>query len=227
MNRLVLFDIDGTLLKSGNVLHKLAFSEAFKRVFSINTSIDIIEHAGKTDQQVIIEVLAKNGIGESAAREKLGEVMKEMADFFESKIESENSIVSDGVRELLKYLNDNKILMGLVTGNLEPIARGKMKKAGLNDYFKVGGFGSDDEHRANLVKIAIKMAEDNFNFKFDNNVFLVGDTPRDVLAGKAARVKIIAVATGNYTEADLNKEKPDFILKDLTQKEKILKLLED
>lgn len=223
MDKLVLFDIDGTLLKGGNTLHKLAFSNAFKKIFDVDASIDIVEHAGKTDQQIIAGVLAKKGIKESAVREKIGEIMKEMINFFEDKIEDESSIVLDGAREFLEYLDSNKVLMGLVTGNLEPIAKGKMERANLNDYFKVGGFGSDDENRANLVKIAIKKAEDNFDFKFNNNVFLVGDTPRDILAGKEAGVKTIAVATGNYTEDDLSKEEPSLILKNLTQKEKILK----
>jgi phosphoglycolate phosphatase len=225
MNKLVLFDIDGTLLLGGNELHKSAFAEAFRKVFGINASIDVIEHAGKTDRQIIIEVLEKNGISQAAAREKMQEITEEMTVFFEKNIENEKLTVADGAGELLKYFDENDILMGLVTGNLEPIARGKMKKVGFNDYFKVGGFGSDDEKRANLVKIAIKRAEDNFGFKFENNVFLVGDTPRDILAGKEAAVKTIGVATGNYSEADLQKEQPDFILKDLIQKEAILKLL--
>jgi len=225
MDKLVLFDIDGTLLESGNTLHRLAFSNAFKRVFNVDASIDIIKHTGKTDRQIIIEILKKKGIEESAVREKIEEIMKEIVDFFEDRVENENFVVLDGVRKLLKYLDDNKILMGLVTGNLEAVANGKMKRANLDNYFKVGGFGSDDENRANLVKMVIEKAENNFDFKFDNNVFLVGDTPRDILAGKEARVKTIAVATGDYTEDDLSKEKPDFILKDLTQKEEVLKLM--
>ncbi len=141
-------------------------------------------------------------------------------------ITSENSIISDGAKELLQTLDNKKTLLGLVTGNLKSIARGKMKRAGLNNYFKVGGFGSDDENRTNLVKIAIKKVEDGFGFKFNDNIFLVGDTPKDILAGKEAGVKTIAVATGNYAEIDLEKEKPDLVLKDLTQKDKILKLIE-
>jgi phosphoglycolate phosphatase-like HAD superfamily hydrolase len=226
MDKLILFDIDKTLLKSGNFLHKAAFSQALKEVFDIEASIDIVEHQGKTDQQIIIDVLRKKGIEESIIKEKMADIIKAMVIFFENKVGEENSIIADGVVELLQTLNNKKILMGLVTGNLEAIAWGKMKKAGLDNYFKVGGFGSNDINRANLVKIAITKAENNFGFKFNNNVFLVGDTPRDILAGQEAGVKTIGVATGNYATTDLEKEKPNLVLKDLTQRDKILELIE-
>ena len=226
MDKLILFDIDKTLLKSGNLLHKAAFSQALKEVFDIEASIDIVEHQGKTDQQIIIDVLRKKGIEESIIKEKMADIIKAMVIFFENKVGEENSIIADGVVELLQTLNNKKILMGLVTGNLEAIAWGKMKKAGLDNYFKVGGFGSNDINRANLVKIAITKAENNFGFKFNNNVFLVGDTPRDILAGQEAGVKTIGVATGNYATTDLEKEKPDLVLEDLTQRDKILELIE-
>jgi phosphoglycolate phosphatase-like HAD superfamily hydrolase len=227
MDKLILFDIDKTLLKSGNLLHKAAFSQAFKEIFNIEASIDIVEHQGKTDQQIIIDVLRRRGIEESIVKERMADLIQAMVIFFENKVGDENSIVADGVVELLQTLNNKKILIGLVTGNLEAIAWGKMKKAGLDNYFKVGGFGSDDINRANLVKIAITKAENNFGFKFNNNVFLVGDTPRDILAGQETGVKTIGVATGNYATTDLEKEEPDLVLKDLTQKDKILELIEE
>ncbi len=84
----------------------------------------------------------------------------------------------DGVLNLVQSLEKQRCLIGLVTGNLEPIARGKMQTAGLNHFFRVGGFGSDDINRANLVRLAIKRVEEYFGFLFDKNVVLFGDAHR-------------------------------------------------
>ena len=162
MDKLVLFDIDKTLIKSSKG-HNAAFSNAFKIVFGIDTNIDIINHHGMTDQQVIIEVLKKKGLNEQTIKSNLEECMKVMVNSFNKTVKNDEIVVLGGVQELLKELSKHNILMGLVTGNLEPIARGKLKKVGLNRYFKVGGFGSDDINRTNLVKLAIRRAEENFD----------------------------------------------------------------
>ncbi len=222
--KLVLFDVDGTLIKRGSKGHRMAFSEAFRKVYGVDTNIDIIKHSGMTDQQIVIEVLKRNGLDEKEIKKKIKECMKVMVDSFNKVIYKDEIIVLDGVKELLEGLEKRKVLMGLVTGNLEPIARGKMKKVGLNKYFKIGGFGSDDINRTNLVKIAIKRAE-NFDFEFNKNVFLVGDTPRDVLAGKETGVKTIGVATGAYSTKELNDAEADFVLENLKDKKKFLEII--
>jgi phosphoglycolate phosphatase len=223
MNRLVLFDIDGTLIKSGSRSHKLAFASAFTKIYGIDTAIDVIDHDGKSDKRIIVEVLKKNGLNEESIRVKIDEAMREMADFFEKNISIDEPVLLEGVEELLKELKKNNILIGLITGNLEPIARAKLKRIKLNKYFKFGGFGNDSEKRSSLIKIAIKRAEDDFNFKYDNNVFVIGDTPKDVKAGREAGVKVIIVPTGKYSEKELKAQNPDFLFKNLTCKEEILK----
>lgn len=116
--------------------------------------------------------------------------------------------------------------MGLVTGNIESIARAKLKKVGLNHYFEVGGFGSDDIERTNLVKIAIKRARVNFNFKQEkNNVFFVGDAPREIKAGKEAGVKTIGVATGKYSMKKLKNSGANFVLENFKSANKVLEII--
>jgi phosphoglycolate phosphatase-like HAD superfamily hydrolase len=224
MNKLILFDIDRTLIFNSKAHHK-AFSEAFKKVYGVDTSIEIINHHGMTDQQIIIEVLKKNGLRAKEIKPKIKECMKVMVDSFNEFIENEKIVSLDGIQNLLDALNKNGFLMGLVTGNLEDIARGKLKKAGINHYFKVGGFGSDDIKRVNLVKLAIKRAEKNFSFKSNNNVFLIGDAPQDMKAGKEARVKTIGVTTGIYSKEQLKNAGADFVVANLKDKNKILKLI--
>lgn len=225
MNKLALFDIDKTLIRGSKVKDEIAFPEAFRRVYGVNTSIDIINHSGMTDQQIIIEVLKKNGLDEQTIKSKIEECMKIMIEVFDSNIREEGITPLDGVKELLEELNKQNVLMGLVTGNLEPIARSELKKAGIDHYFKVGGFGNDDTNRTNLVRLAIKRAEENFDFRFENNVFLFGDAPQDMKAGKEAGIKIIGVTTGIYSKKQLKDAGADFILENLKDKNKIFKII--
>jgi len=224
MDKLILFDIDKTLIKSSKG-HSAAFSEAFKIVYGVDTTIDIINHHGMTDQQIIIEVLKKNGLDEQIIKSKLVECMKIMIDSFNKIVDTDEIVILDGVQELLEELKKHNVLMGLVTGNLEPIAKGKLKKAGLNHYFKIGGFGSDDINRTNLVKLAIRRAEENFDFRFNNNVFLFGDAPQDMKAGKEANVRTVGVTTGIYSKEELENAGADFIIDNLKNKNKVLKII--
>lgn len=224
MDKLALFDVDSTLVKSSKG-HKEAFSYAFKEVYGIDTNIKVVNYHGMTDQQIIIEVLKKSGMGEQEIKPRLKRCMKVIVEYFEKNIEHDDIVAMEGAGELLEELDKLDVLMGLVTGNLEPIAWGKMKKAGLDGYLKVGGFGSDHMERAELVRIAIKKAEEKFGFDFNDNVFLFGDTPSDVRAGKLAGVKTIAVATGIYPKDQLEKEQADFVLESLKDKNKIIKIM--
>jgi phosphoglycolate phosphatase len=226
MNKLALFDIDKTLIKrSKNRSHAAAFSKAFKEIYGIDTTIDIINHHGMTDQQIIIDVLKKNGLDDQTIKSKLRECIKAVISSFNKLIGADEIIVMDGVPELLKELKEYDVLMGLVTGNLEPIARAKLKKAGLNSYFKVGGFGSDAICRTELTRLAIKKAEEKFCFKADNNVFLFGDTPQDIKAGKGAGTITLGVATGIYSKEQLENAGADFVLENLKGVDKVLKII--
>lgn len=225
MNKLVLFDIDKTLIKSSEVKDKIAFPGAFKKVYGIDTNINVINHHGMTDQQIIIEVLKKKGLDEHTIKARLEECMDVMIEIFNKHNHQDKVVVLDGAKELLEELNKNNILMGLVTGNLEEIAKGKLKKIGLNKYFKVGGFGSDGINRTNLVRLAIKKAEDNFNFESNNNVFLFGDAIQDIKSGKEAGIKTIGVTTGIYSEEQLKDAGADFVVENLRDKDEILRII--
>jgi phosphoglycolate phosphatase len=222
--KLVLFDIDRTLITRSQG-HEEAFSDAFRAIYGVDTNINIINHHGMTDQAIIIEVLKKNGLAEREIKPRIKKCMNAIVESFQKRIQKSTFRPIKGVKKLLRELLRRNILMGLVTGNLEKIARGKMKKLGLNDYFPVGGFGSDDISRTKLVKLAIKRAEKKFKFKFNDNVFLVGDAPQDIKAGKDAGVKTIGVTTGIYSREHLLKQNPDYILEDLTNTSSILNII--
>jgi len=223
MKGLILFDIDKTLIKSSTG-HSATFSEGFKKIYGVNATTKSIVTHGMTDQQIIIEVLKKKGLTESQIVPKINECMKVMLEYFDNIKDTIEVNVLGGVPELLEELKNQNFLIGLVTGNLEPIGREKMKKAKLNKYFKLGGFGSDDISRTKLVKLAIKRAEENFDFKYDNNVFLFGDAPQDMNAGHEAGVITIGVTTGIYTKEDLENA-ADYVVDNLQDTQKILNII--
>lgn len=101
----------------------------------------------------------------------------------------------------------------------------KLKKAKLDKFFKLGGFGSDAIRRPDIIRVAIRRVEEKFDFKFDNNVFVIGDSPKDIEAGKEAGVKTIGVATGVYSENALKRCKPDYTLPNLKNTKKILDII--
>jgi len=224
MKKLILFDIDNTLIKTPRA-HNLSFSVAFKKVYGIETTIDIIEHPGMPDSKIIIEVLKRNGLTEEEIKLKIKECMREMIDYFRGAIKNEELVVLGGVEELLKELSKRNCILGVVTGNLRPIAEIKLNKTGLSKYFKVGAFGDESVDRTQLVKLAIERAKEKFNFKSNDNVFLIGDTPKDVKAGKEVGAKVIAVVTGKYNEEELRGAGADFIVKSLEERNKILKII--
>jgi len=112
----------------------------------------------------------------------------------------------------------------LVTGNLKPIAYAKLGKVDLDDYFPFGGFGSDSADRSLLVKKALSIAKNEFNYE-GNKIFVIGDTPRDIKAAHLSQLKSIGVATGSYSVHDLDKCGADYVLKDLNDKERFLEIL--
>jgi phosphoglycolate phosphatase len=224
MNRLVLFDVDRTLIGRSQCHHD-AFSYAFKKVYNVDTDIKIINYGGMTDPNIAVEVLKKVGVDEDLILSKLDECMDVIVDYFQKNVKKDNIPILDGVKELLELLTEKGILLGLITGNLEPIAWGKLKTIDMDHYFKLGGFGSDSRDRTELVKIAVKKAENEFGF--NGKVFVVGDTPRDIKAGKEANVRTVAVATGTYSVEELQNYGADFVFDNLKNKNGILKIVEN
>lgn len=224
MKKLILFDIDKTLITSSKA-HDMAFSAAFKNVYGFETSQRAINHHGMTDQQIIIEVIKKQGLTEEQVRSKLIECMDYMVEFYNNNNLNDEITVLNGVPQLLEELSNRGVLMGLVTGNLQPIGRGKLASVGLNKYFKVGGFGSDDISRPKLVKLAIKKAQDEYGFIPDNNIYLFGDAPQDMNAGMLGGATTIGVTTGVYAKDQLLEAGAVHIVPNLENTQQILDLL--
>lgn len=217
---LALFDIDGTLVR-GARCHYQAFVHAVGKFYGMKEDISGINYAGKTDPQILREVLELGKFKEETIKKNFQNCLDYMIQYYLENVHLENVKALDGAKNLLNLLEKEEVLLGLTTGNLEPIAYAKLNRAGLDEYFPFGGFGSDYAERSLLVKKAIKVARYEFNFKGDE-IFVIGDTPRDVVAGKKAGAKTIGVATGRYSSEELIKSKVDFIMDDLTDEKSFI-----
>lgn len=214
MNKLILFDIDGTLTASA-VGHIEAHAVAYQKVFGIYGSIFMINFDGKTDRQITKEVLAKLGVAETEIAAKLSEHMQVMGEYYDSLKPYLKPQLLPGVADMLEKLShDGNVLLGNVTGNLAQIANDKLEMAGIDRYFDFGGFGNESDERPELVKLAIGRARER-GFEGDD-VYVIGDTPNDIVAGDAAGVKTVGVATGSYSQEALQAAGATATLADLT-----------
>lgn len=197
MKKLLLFDIDGTLA-SHYQGHIEAFAVAFKEVYGVNATIYMIDYHGKTDRQIIHDVLTACGVSRAIIDAKIDDCMRVMCEYYVAIGPNLTTEIFDGVMETLAALNTDVYLLGLVTGNLEPIAHTKLSRAHIDAFFKLGGFGNEAADRAVLIKNAIEKAASQFDFDRSDPVILIGDTPRDIDAAKRAGVEVIGVTTGVY-----------------------------
>lgn len=225
---LILFDVDQTIV-SGTKVHEEAFNHAAKKVYGVVADVRALNTAGKTDKLIALELLGKAGIPEEKAAEKLEEYFEEMARYYLSEADAgENGLrMLPGVNELMDELDRRGFTVGLLTGNLERIARKKLKFAGVKKVFELGGFG-DSEHvdRAELVQRAIERAEKQTGIRMpEDRVVLVGDTPGDVQAARIAGAKCIAVATGMFGRKELEAAGADLVVDSLVHKDEILAFL--
>jgi phosphoglycolate phosphatase-like HAD superfamily hydrolase len=212
---LLLFDIDHTLLK-GSYTHREAFNAGLKEVFGIAGNVEAVNPHGKTDWQIIIDVLAQNGVDEKTASKGIEACMAVMARVFTLLVNHERLVVIDGVHELLETVHSRSLGLGLVTGNIESIAWEKLSRAGIKEHFHFGGFGSDHRVRSKLVDIAMERAKKRYAGLSPSPVFLIGDTPRDIAAGREAGVCTVAVSTGVYTQDELQSHGPDYVVQSLS-----------
>ena len=219
---LALFDIDGTLVR-GARCHYQAFVESVRKFYGFEEDISGINYAGKTDPQILREALNLGGFTEEEIEKNFSECQNYMIKYYLENVHKEQIRALSGTSELLKELQDEKTLLGLVTGNLKPIAYAKLDKVGLGDYFPFGGFGSDYEDRYLLVKKALELARDQYSYEGER-IIVIGDTPRDVQAAQVYNLKTIAVATGRYSFKDLEKCGADYVLEDLRDKDRVLEI---
>lgn len=226
--KIVLFDIDGTLLKGESKVHLEAFDYAFQHVWKLHASINEIDHAGKTDRKCIFEVLEKHNIERSKIETNLIRTYRAMTYYFKkNSVLKGTYVVNPGINELLSKLANDRHVLGIVSGNLAEIGKLKLKISGIIEFFNVYGFGGISEDRPSLVKEAVRQAEEKFNQKFSkNDIFVIGDTPFDIMTGKVNKTKTIVVVAYRYTADELKKYGPDYILEDFKNYNAVADIIE-
>jgi phosphoglycolate phosphatase-like HAD superfamily hydrolase len=212
--RLILFDIDGTLIDSGGAGVR-SLDLALEELFSIENGFHGISMAGKTDTQIIKEGLIKHGISTNGTVEA---VITAYVKHLRREIHNDRKHVKPGIYAVLEELQPlQDVGLGLLTGNIEQGARIKLEPFQLNEYFPAGAFGSDDEDRNNLLPVALKRFEELFQQTIaPDTCIVVGDTPRDVECAHIYGAMCIGVATGPYSFEALTEAGADYVVQDLS-----------
>lgn len=217
--RLILFDIDGTLMASAGSGMR-ALGRAMREVTGLDLALLGVLPDGKTDPGIVREAFALGGLAPESWPEAERELLARYPDYLLEELHSERAglRVMPGVEALLEHLHQHpEFHLGLLTGNLERTARLKLDRVGLGHYFPIGGFGSDCHQRENLGRFALERARRHYGSDYRlERVWLVGDTERDVQAARAIGARVLAVATGRYSRLQLEEHLPDVCLDDLS-----------
>jgi phosphoglycolate phosphatase len=228
--KIVLFDIDGTLLLSDGAGRR-AIHAALRDVFGTVAPADLW-FDGKTDRQIVRELMRLEGLDDPSIDGRMERLLDNYLVHLERELQSPDHFpfVFGGVMELLEALEGrDNITMGLLTGNLERGAAFKLRRVGIDpSRFPIGAFGSDHEHRTELPAIAQKRAARHLGRAIEgSSVVVIGDTPADVLCGKGIGARAIGVATGRFNTEQLASHGAHCVFPDLTATHAVLSAIID
>lgn len=218
VSALVLFDIDGTLLRGAGLHHKQALIEGIRKVTGLSTHLDGISTSGMLDPDLIAAMLKGASATNPHTQEAMQQIIDECQNAYDANCPPElASFLCPGVTALLAQLRNRGAVLGLVTGNLSRIARRKMELAGIAEYFSVGAFAEDAATRSELAQVAAQRALQRGLIAPIFRTSLIGDHPNDITAAKANAFQSIAVATGLISVEDLQAAGPDILLRSLEE----------
>jgi phosphoglycolate phosphatase-like HAD superfamily hydrolase len=199
--KLLLFDIDQTLINTGGPGLR-ALDRACRDLFGLANAMSGISPHGKTDPAIVREILRVKLSSPQPISSEIDTVIESYLFFLRDEVSNSPTYrVLPGILPLLDELGTRTdVLLGLATGNVELGGRIKLERGGLNPYFSFGGFGSDSEDRADLVRTAAAKAScKNGGAIAPSDVFVIGDTPLDIDAGNRCGFSTVGVATGSYS----------------------------
>ena len=222
--RLILWDIDGTLVNTGSAGQR-ALVRATIECFGGDGNMSGVEIAGRTDRAIGHQIMEKYGKPPTA--ENVDAFLDRYVALLPEELPKGNGRVLPGVRQLLEDLaRQRDKTLGLLTGNLERGARLKLGHYDLWQFFPFGAFADDHHDRNALGPCALSraVAHASFNFR-PEQVDVVGDTGHDIVCGKAFGARTIAVATGSWSRQRLAEHKPDFLFDDLANVDEVKRTL--
>jgi phosphoglycolate phosphatase-like HAD superfamily hydrolase len=221
--KLLLFDIDGTLITSGGAGER-ALRLGFRDRFGIEENLESIEIAGRTDSGIARQILRKHGIAETT---------KNITAFFEGylahladQLPRTSGRLLPGILPLLQALKPRAdLVLALLTGNLARGAEIKLAHFGVWEYFEFGAYADDHHDRNELGPVARARALAVHGIEFaPERIFVLGDTPHDIACARAIGAKAIGIATGGFSHEALARHAPDFLFADLADTRRVIEL---
>lgn len=224
--RLLLFDIDGTLISSGGQAGRL-FTSALEVVYGTPGNIASYDFGGKTDPQIVLDLMTAEGISRHEVLARLPAMRRLYLAQLEAELEGSRMRLMPGVVSLLERLAGRPDLtLGLLTGNWEPGARTKLSRVDLNRFFPFGAYGEDGIERHELVPAAFARARAVAGRAFaPEEALIIGDTVHDVSCGRAHGVPVLGVATGRTPLERLQAAGAAFAARDLDEACSLLPVL--
>ncbi len=223
--KLLLWDIDGTLVRTQGAGQR-ALSQALKIIFNIDSDLEFLDMAGRTDPYIFQEMFRALGI--TRTEQNFHDLLEAYFSCLPVEMAKAGGYTPPGILQILEVVRQRTDLaQGLLTGNLERGAKIKLVHFDLWRFFEFGAYGSDSSIRNELGPYALQRASKVHGVEFDRrNVFVIGDTPHDVACGKAIGARTIAVATGGATYEELLASEPTAALKDLGDTQAFLRIID-
>jgi phosphoglycolate phosphatase len=221
--KLLLFDIDGTLMLSGGAGFR-AIDRAFEQIFGIRRATRGIVPDGKTDPLIFREIVERHALADGRHEEALDELRALYEPVMAEEMATSPARMMPGVDRLLDALGvEPDLTLGLLTGNFERTARIKLDRFGLNRHFHFGAFGSDHEDRTRLPATAVSRAEAHLGtaIGLGPHVRVIGDTPRDVECALVNGATAVGVATGRYNVEQLKEAGAHIVFEDFSDTESV------
>lgn len=228
MKRLLLFDIDGTLVDTGGA-GRDAVRTALETVYGETGPIDSYDFHGKTDPGIVRGLLSAAGWDDRAVERRLSEFWPLYLRELERELTARDGRARayPGVRDLLEGLAlDARFELALVTGNVAQGAWQKLAAVGLDRHFRYGAFGSDSQFREELPPLALRRAQEHLGRRVvPEEAWIIGDTPEDIRCARSSGIRVLAVATGRHGLTDLREHDPDHALPGLEGTEAVTEVL--
>lgn len=223
-SRLILFDIDGTLLTAGGAPRR-AFRRALIDHFGTNGDEARTDFSGKTDPQIVYEIMRRAGFDDERIDARMAGLFEHYLEGLERELPQDASHrLHPGAAEIVEVLAaDPRVLLGLVTGNVERGAKLKLERFDLWRHFPVGAFGSDDPDRDRLPQIALDRARRLTGHPLTGaDAVVIGDSPADIRCARVVGAMAVAVASGSPGRAELAAAGPDLLLDSLEESPELL-----
>jgi phosphoglycolate phosphatase-like HAD superfamily hydrolase len=229
VHRLVLFDIDGTILLTAGAGRRAILAAVTEAVGQV-PGMREVRFDGKTDPQIVTELLEAAGHPGPHQSERVSALCSRYVDLLQHELQlpATKTRLMPGVSQLLDRLErEAGVILGLLTGNMAQGAALKLRAAGLDPArFRVGAYGSDAAHRPDLPPIAARRAERYFGrVPTGPEVVIIGDTPADIACGAGIDARAVAVATGSYSVADLMACGPHAAFESLSDTDRVIEAI--